>query len=687
MEFVCNLMNTTLNFKSKISANKGLLILILIFSLTVGVIYGNDLAILANEAVQNEAGNYILLLPFFAVFLFYLKKDVVKATVKVEKQKKSSNIKYMSELSGIVLCLIAFMIYWYGSYTFYPLEYHLLSLPVFIMGSILFLSNPRTLRVLLFPSFFLFFIIPIPSSIIYTVGGALANFNTQISYSILKAFGLPLTLDTSYGAPTIILNTAAGHSANFTVDVACSGIYSIVAFTMFATFLAFILSTKLYKKIAIFVLGLITFAAINLVRITTIFSVGYAFGEQVAMTVHSFAGIVLLFVGMIAILFISEKVFKTQLTIKPQPQTPCPQCKTKMLSITMFCQNCGRLLDNKRQSISKTTLGKMLLLLLLCTVAIASVQAPTFATAKNTLELASTDNPGNSTSVLPQVPGYTLEFLYPDTQYAQISGQDASLMYAYFPNNNSGHVIYADIGVASSLSNLHNWEVCLFSFQTAQGNSPLATKLESRDTLLIQNPPVTAQYLVFQNPSPANTTQLTVYWYEKVPFKNGLTTEQKYVRISLIIMISSSDDYKKYEPELMALSQPVAQAWEPLKSQAILSLGVPAQQALLVFLIVFLFSAQTAQYVALQRKRSNMMKIFDNYASAKEKILFKTTLKLTGENKIVKTKDIIEAIEKKVQKPVNHKRVEKMLRTLQAEGFIRTDVVSIGNSPVLVWKV
>jgi exosortase len=679
-------MNVKSKFASKVSAHKRLIILFVLFSLAVGVIYGNDLVILANEAVQNEACNYILLLPFFAGFLFYIKRDVVKATIAVEKQKKQSRTNYISELSGIVLCLIAFMVYWYGSYTFYPLEYHLLSFPIFIMGAILFLSNLRTLRVLLYPSIFLFFIIPIPSTIIYTAGGALANFNTQIAYSILKAIGLPLTLDSSYGAPTIILNTAAGQSANFTVDVACSGIYSIVAFTMFAAFLAFILSTKLPKKILIFALGLITFVGINLVRITTIFSIGYVAGEQVAMVVHSFAGIVLLFVGMMAILFISEKVFKIKLTVKPQPQTPCPQCETKLLSVQMFCKNCGRLLNNKKKSISKTTLGKMLLLLILCSVAMASVQAPTFATAKNTLEFSSTDNPENSTSVLPQVPGYTLEFLYPDTQYAQIAGQDASLMYAYFPNNSSGHLIYADIGVASSISNLHNWEVCLFSIQTAQGNFPLATKLESKDILLLQNPPLTAQYLVFKNPSPATSTQMTVYWYERVPFKNGLSTEQKYVRISLIIMLPESEDYKKFETELMALSQPVAQAWEPLKSQAILSLGVPAQQALIVILIVFLLLAQTAQYLEQQRKRSNTLKIFDSYASAKEKIVFKTTLKLIEENKIVRTKDIIVAVEEKAKKPVNHDRVMSILKTLKNEGFIRTEVASIGNSPVLIWR-
>jgi exosortase len=680
-------MKKAAKFSDRIRAYRYQILLFAILLITVGVIYGNDLSILLNEALQNEACNYILLMPFFAAFLFYLKKDVVKATIRMEK-KKNTNTKYFNELSGIVLCLIAFMIYWYGSYTFYPLEIHLLSLPIFVMGVILFLSNIRTLRVLLFPVLFLFFIVPIPSPIIYAAGGALANFNTQVAYSILKAGGLPLNLTTSYGAPTIILTTAAGQPANFSVDVACSGIYSLLAFLMFGAFLAFLLSAKITKKLAVFVLGLFAFAALNLLRITTIFSVSYVFGEETALIVHSFAGIVLLLAGMLLILFVSEKLFKNKIMAKPQLQPPCPACKTIQQHTKNFCKNCGRLLVNKTPPVSKTTLGKMLLLLLCCVIAIQSVQAPTFATAKNTVELSSATNDlQNSTSVLPQLPNYSLSFLYRDVEYEKVAGQDASLMYAYFPTNESQPVIYVDIGVAAAISNLHNWEVCLISYQTSQGQSPLVTQLESKDISLLQNPTLTAQYLVFKTPNPASTTQMTVYWYEKAPFKNDLSTQQKFVRISLIILTQDSTGYKKYEPELVAAAQLVAQAWEPLKNQAILSLGVPAQQALLAFLIVFLVVTQTAQYFSWQRKRSYMLKIFDNYASVKEKIVFDVFLKLSETNQNVRTRDIVEAVEARVKKPVNTNTVLAILRRLEDESFMHRAVASIGNSPVSIWKI
>jgi len=51
----------------------------------------------------------------------------------------------------------------------------------------------------------------------------------------------------------------------------------------------------------------------------------------------------------------------------------------------------------------------------------------------------------------------------------------------------------------------------------------------------------------------------------------------------------------------------------------------------------------------------------------------------------IKDKEV--AIEAKAKKPVNPKRVMNILNTLSAEGFISREVASIGNSPILIWKI
>lgn len=653
--------------------------------LIVIIIYGGDFTILANEALQNEAFSHVLLLPFFAAFLFYLKKDSVKATLLPKRHNKQTSTRYLNEIMGATLCIVAFLVYWYGSYTFYPLEYHIISLPIFIMGATLILLNPKALQMLIFPILFLLFLVPLPNTVVYTIGGTLANLNTQASYAIMKAAGLPITLSSSYGAPIISLLTSAGKPTNFSIDVPCSGIYSLIAFTMFAAFLAFVASTSLFKKLLMFLFGFLLFAILNIIRIIAIISICYWLGEETALMVHSIAGFVLIFLGILLVLGLSERLLKIKISIKPQKQTPCPKCTTPAENLENFCQNCGRIFNKSNLPVSKATFAKLFLLLLGCSIAVLSIRAPTFATAQSSIELASSSNSQNSTSVFPNISSYKLAFLYRDTAYEKIAHQDASLMYGYFPNNTSSSVIYADVGVASSISNLHNWEVCLITLQTAQGQYPLVNVRDQRDIQLLQDPPLVAQYLVFD--SPDNYTQVTLYWYEKASFKTGLTVEQKYVRISLIILTQNAANYPQLEEELLAAGQLIAAEWEPLKTQALVSLGVPAQQALLAACIIFLATTKTAQYFTEQRKTANNLKIFNNFASPQEKTVLQTVLELAKEKKSIETADIIENLQKQTNEPSKYEQVLATLNTLEEHGLIKRSIVSVGNAPRLVWKV
>ncbi|MEM3442070.1 MAG: archaeosortase/exosortase family protein, partial [Candidatus Bathyarchaeia archaeon] len=133
--------------------------------LLVILVYWQDLVIVANEALNSEALSHVVLVPFFVGFIFYQKKDLFAASLIVEGLQKKSYIKFVDELMGLSLCLIALLIYWYGSYTFHPLAYHMLSLPIFISGVILILFNLKTLRIMLPSILLLLFLVPIPNEI------------------------------------------------------------------------------------------------------------------------------------------------------------------------------------------------------------------------------------------------------------------------------------------------------------------------------------------------------------------------------------------------------------------------------------------------------------------------------------------------------------------------------------------
>lgn len=651
------------------------------------IVYGRDLETLVNEALQNEGLTHVFLIPFFAGFLFYLKRNMVKGSLALEKHRKKTKIRHVDELIGVIVCLVAFLIYWYGSYTFYPLEYHLLSLPIFVMGVTLVLFNLKSLVVLIFPILFLLFIIPPPSEFMYAAGGTLANFNTQASYATLKTFGVPVSLSSTYGPPTLNLTTSAGQPASFTVDLPCSGIYSLIAFCMFAAFLALVASASALKKIGVFVIGFFIFEIMNIIRITTIISVAYWFGEEVAMFIyHGVAGLLLIFIGMLLTLFIADKILKIQVFQATQEKPACPKCRKNSQNHENFCLNCGKFLTTSHAAVSQKFWAKLFLLLLGCSILTISINAPTFAIAQGPIGVTSSSGWQNATNVFPQIPDYNLTFLYRDTDYERIAHQDASLMYAYIPVNKSDSTVYVDVGVASSVSNLHNWEVCLITLQTAQGQYPLVSVLSSRDIQLLEGVPLIARYLTFTNPQLGNLTQVTLYWYERATFSTGITVEQKYVRISLIILTTNATNYNQYEDELLPFGQTIASFWEPLKTQSLVSLGVPAQQLLLILSIAFVAFTKTVQYSNEWRNKNNNLKIFNKLASTKEKFVLKTIMNLAKKKKTMETSEISTAIKQAVGKSMRFHDLLDMLSRLNNYGFLKKDIVSVKNRPVLIWK-
>nr|MDO8133500.1 exosortase/archaeosortase family protein [Candidatus Njordarchaeum guaymaensis] len=275
-------MKSSRQILEKVRKSGFTIVSIFLIILTVLILYWQDLSILANEALQNEATNHIILVPFLAAFLIYRRKELSKALLSAEKLKRKSSLVSFGEITGIAVCLSAFLLYWYGSYTFYPIEFHVASLVLFLIGITLTLFNLKTLTALIFPILFLIFLAPPPSIITSSAGGILGNFNAQDSFTVLKTLGIPVGLSSEYGSPIIVLNSSST-PIQFTVDQACSGIYSLIAFAMFAAFLVLVVRGSIIKKIALVLIGFLMLPVINISRISLIVFIAYRFGEDIAM--------------------------------------------------------------------------------------------------------------------------------------------------------------------------------------------------------------------------------------------------------------------------------------------------------------------------------------------------------------------------------------------------------------------
>ncbi|MEM2129707.1 MAG: exosortase/archaeosortase family protein, partial [Candidatus Bathyarchaeia archaeon] len=526
------------------------------------ILFYQDLAIIFSDAFKSEATSYMLAIPFILAYLLYRKRSILTATLSLNNKNQTKIHRHLQPITGILLLATAILLYWHGSYTFTPLEYHLLALPIFVAGTVLLLFNAKALRQLAFLIAFLFFLVPPPTEILYTVGGTLSAFSAQSSAAIASVAGIPTSLIAEYGNPLIQITRPDGTILNFTVDIACSGIYSLISFLIFALLIAYIIRDKPWKKIALILTGVPLIYLLNIVRITTLLIIGYHYGENFALQLfHLLGGWVLIFIVTLLLLAISEKIFKTKIFTKT---AKCVQCNPKPPANQGFCFNCGKIFRAAVSTKGKTDIVKIAAIILIA-IALASIQAPTFALADRPTILLTTTANGEqaSTEILPDIPNYTLQFAYRDTDFEATAKTDMALAYIYVPHNESQKPVWVSLEIASARSSLHRWEVCLITYPLSQGWKPKVSEIELREIQLSENPPLISRFFVFQY-TKTGLIQAVLYWYESATFNVNGTLQQKHIKLSLIAYPDSMDELAEIENQLISLATPIANYWRPI---------------------------------------------------------------------------------------------------------------------------
>jgi len=527
----------------------------------VFALFHQDLSMIFNDALRNEATSHILIIPILFAYLVYRKRRMLRASIPFEGDRPSQT-KHVATTSGLAIAAVAVVLYWWGSYTFTPLEYHLLTLPLFTAGLVLTVFNPQTLRQLAFPIFFLIFLTPPPSQVLYGLGSTLSVIGSEAASVVVNVLGVPSAISSEYGNPTIIITRPDHTTLGFTVDIACSGIYSLIGFLVFAAFIAYIIRDKLWKKTAIFLLGLPLIYLFNIARITIILLLGYQYGEELALQIfHLLGGWALIFLGTLLLLAISEKVFKTQIFSKPSPPHSCARCKSNQPAPTEgYCSNCGRLLRTPSMKLRKIDLAKVAAIACIITIFL-SIQAPVLALTKGPAQIMNGEE-GNP-QILPQIPDYALQFDFRNQDFEQQEGQDASLVYDY--SRSDKPTVWASIEIAPTQGSLHRWEYCLVTGPEPHGYQPNVAQLDLRDVEILQNPPIIARYFAFEYRE-FNQTQLVLYWFETSIFTANNVSETKQVKISLITYPTSPDDVSASEEYLLPFATAIANYWQPMKT-------------------------------------------------------------------------------------------------------------------------
>ncbi len=313
----------------------------LIASATIAL-YFQDLVIIFSDALQNEANSYLLAIPILFIYLLYRKREILRAVASIESTHEPKNSKHVPTIAGVLLLLLAILVHQYGSLTFSPLIYHVFAIPVFITGLCLIFFNIQTVRQLAFPIAFLLLLTPPPSEILYAIGSTLSFITSKASFLIVRSLGVQSTLTTEYGNPLIQITRPNGSTMSFAVDIACSGIYSLLGFAMFAVFIAYIIRDKTWKRLSVFVIGIPLIYVMNITRVTTILLLGYYSKENVVQFFHLLGGGFLVFAGALLLLLVTEKGLKAK--IFANTERKCTECSPEPMTNQDLCLTCGRIL-------------------------------------------------------------------------------------------------------------------------------------------------------------------------------------------------------------------------------------------------------------------------------------------------------------------------------------------------------
>ena len=164
-----------------------------------------------------------------------------------------------------------------------------------LTGLVLFILGKKIFRLLLFPLFFLLFMVPVPVSIEGMVAFPLQLFATKISAGIIQFCSIPVLRE---GNMLYFVQT------QLEVAEACSGIRSITSLTMLSMIFLYLMPAGWKTKAVIFLSAVPIAIIANIIRVSGTGILAHYFGDQVARGfLHEFSGMAVFIFGF-ALLFL-----------------------------------------------------------------------------------------------------------------------------------------------------------------------------------------------------------------------------------------------------------------------------------------------------------------------------------------------------------------------------------------------
>lgn len=471
----------------------------------------------------------------------------------------SSQKSYLHDFLGVSLCLVALLIYILGSYTFYSLQLHLLSLPIFVAGLILLFFGPNTLRLLAFPVALLVFMSPFTLFFMDTWGGHLMSSDGTIAAFILEPF---MPIEIVYN-PAVIISTVTtlGEPIQFELGAACSGIYSLTAFLFTAVIFGYIASGSVTKKVLYGVIAVAAAYFLNVFRIIVTIALGRFFGLGVAVEFfHLVGGTVLAFIGTLFLLFLGSKLLKLSFFQKKKPVCSCS-------GSAAVCDKCGRIIKWPLIKLNWKRLAVLLVFLLVCADLIFMASAVNYNVLSNSEESALNFNPvTGELEAFSEETGWSAVFMG-----RQLDGESRLGLifvgdYLLSKIGDSSDRVYGIFELSDLQSKFHTWEGCL-NYQAY----PLTIEKIRYVTIYDNNTNIVNGEAIIANAPTMNQTMALVYWFDSLNLKTNGTVTNYAIKVTLykyVPFVNNQMDSGKVDAtieKLLSLSESYEVIWSQYK--------------------------------------------------------------------------------------------------------------------------
>jgi len=245
-----------------------------LFAATFYPVYPEWFSTLWNQA-DNSHG---LLVPFVSLGLIWIGRDRLRQD---EVSTSGAGLVLMACSLGVYLLALV------GGVAVMTRIMFVFSLA----GMILFLFGWNVFRPLVFPLFFLLFMVPVPVSVIGLVTLPLQSFATRLSSEVIQYCSIPVLRE---GNMLYFVNS------QLEVAEACSGIRSLVAMVMLGTLFGYLSRQPLWIK-GLLLLSTVPVAMFaNILRISGTGVLAHFFGDQVARGfLHEFSGLAVFIFGFL----------------------------------------------------------------------------------------------------------------------------------------------------------------------------------------------------------------------------------------------------------------------------------------------------------------------------------------------------------------------------------------------------